>query len=149
MINATLIIKPVIDKSAFHRVCDSVTGKNYLRDTDEKNLRDPASEVVSILNSYGHPYDSSVLVPVGFIFAGTVDLLSQIPSIVQGNYLSNQESSSSMIGSLIVIAPLSEWLESINRPVGDHHLEACFENIRQQIQKLTYNPGVPRIGRRA
>lgn len=136
MIQAALIMKPALDKAAFHNAAESVTGANYLRATDERNLREHTAEILSILDSYGNPYESMSLIHIGFLFAGTVDLIAQLPSIVHGKYLTNQESNSQVFGSMIIVADLREWQDACFRARG-HHLEKCFNSVSDQLQSLT------------
>lgn len=134
-----------MDKSTFHRAVESVTGMNYLRDTDERNLTDPTAEAVSVFASYGEPHDSSAVVPVGFVFIGTIDLVNQIPSIVKGHCLTNQQSNSAMIGSIVVVATIAEWWAAINRSKGNQHLERCFVSVRSQIEPLNPRTNLKRL----
>lgn len=145
MINAYLIIKPLIDKGTFHRAVESVTGLNYLRETDEKNLADSTAELVSILRSYGEPYDSSAVVPVGFVFVGTVDLVGQLPSIVKGSCLTNQQANSAVLSSMVIVATLSEWDRAVGKPKGNSHLDRCFAKIRSEIEPMILIPNYKRL----
>lgn len=136
MINCALILKPAIDKAALHRCVEPVTQQNYLRETDERDYRDHCQEVVSILNSYGYPHNAETVVPLGFVFAGAAQLVNQIPSIVQGQVLSNQDCNG-LLGSVVIIATIEQWQAACGRPVGDVHLENCFKYVAEQLRKLT------------
>lgn len=137
MIQASLIIKPVMDKTLFHQMCESVTDRNYLRETDDKNLSDPTAEAISILDSYSDPHEGASVTFIGFMFIGTVDLIAQIPSIVKGNVLTNQHAHSAMIGSLIIVASVSEWQTAIKRSsYCNHQIDNCFQSVADQVQSL-------------
>lgn len=141
MIQACLIIKPAMDKTAFHHAVESVTGKNYLRNTDDRNLREHTAEILSILEDYGHPHEVDHLVDIGFLFVGTADLISQIPSIVtEGRFLTNQEASSQLLGSMIAVASKHIWKDSCFRAQNSStnvHLRDCFNSVSDQLNQLT------------
>lgn len=139
MIQAVLVMKPAFDKSAFHNAVESVTGQNYLRETDNRNLREHTAEILSILRDYGNPHDTEHMVHVGFLFAGSIDLIIQLPTIVHGTFLHNQESDSQLIGNCIIVASLQEWKDACFRAtsVGSVHLERCFNSVSDQVSSLT------------
>ena len=136
MIRALLVMKPVFDKVAFHSAVESVTGKNYLRDTDSRNLKTHMGEIESILKSYSNPHYPGKVIPAGFVFIGASNLVAQIPSIVTGNCLTNQEANSPMLASMFVVATLSNWEEAYNGYYGDIYLEQCFISIEQQLKSM-------------
>lgn len=134
MIKAALVITPTIDKATFHNVAESVTVHNYLRDTDAKNLRGSA-EVKSILDDFARPFDAGNLIYIGFMFAGTIDLVSKIPSIVNGTFATNQETTSSMLASTLVMATLNEWQAACFK-AQNSPLAQCFDSISDQLKSF-------------
>jgi hypothetical protein len=145
MLQASLIILPVLDKAVLCRAAHSITGKNHLRSTDAKNLSNPQAEILSILEDYGgHASDGQNLVQFGFIFYGTTNMVMQVPQLVGGEFIFSSRSNSDLLATAIVMGSLNQWVDAYAKAASrGEHLQKCFESIIRTLQ--VYSPNIARL----
>lgn len=140
MISCALVITPVLDKAAFHRTTSKVQGKNYLSVTDAKSFKHSTQDALSILNTYGSPYRAEGALQLGFVFVGATQLILQLPSIVQGNFISNQDGNG-LVSSVVVLASVEQWRLACGKEILDPSLKECFNSISSHVSQLTSRLG--------
>lgn len=145
MLQASLVIVPTLDKATLCRAAHAITGKNHLRATDAKNLTNPVSEIISILEDYGGYSQAGLdLVQFGFLFVGTTNFVTQVPQLVGGRFIFSSQSNSDLLATAIVLGSLKEWSDAAVAAQGrGDHFSKCFEGILKTLQ--TYSPNIGRL----
>lgn len=148
MLIAKLVILPTLNKSDFMLSAESVTGKNHLRSTDAKNLGTALAEMLSITEDFAGYSDAGMSVAhIGFLFAGTFDLIDFVICEVDGKFIKTTLSKSPILSSALVIATFREWESAIERVLkrDNESLRTCFQKIAFDLSKFRRRNDLLRI----